>query len=92
VHNGTDTNAPGCQDYGKEAPQGVRVTKQEIAVKRPQEAEVLPSPTCPLCHTLDHTITNADLAAGAAWRCARCGQTWSAERLATAAAYARYAS
>jgi len=50
------------------------------------------SPTCPLCHTLDHTITADSLRVGAEWACTRCGQTWSAARLETAAAYARYQS
>jgi transposase-like protein len=49
-------------------------------------------PTCPLCHTLDHTITSDDCRAGAFWACTRCGQTWSAARLHTAAAYAEYAA
>jgi ribosomal protein L37AE/L43A len=49
-------------------------------------------PTCPLCHTLDQTVTADALAAGAAWACTRCGQTWSATRLEAAAAYARYAA
>ena len=48
------------------------------------------SPTCPLCQTLDGTVTSDSLGAGAAWACTRCGQTWSAARLETAAAYARY--
>jgi transposase-like protein len=50
------------------------------------------SPTCPLCHTLDQTITSDTLQAGAAWVCTRCGQTWSDARLTTAAAYAHYAA
>ncbi|HSL23674.1 MAG TPA: hypothetical protein VK886_19235 [Vicinamibacterales bacterium] len=50
------------------------------------------SPTCPLCHTLDRTVTADSLRAGAAWDCTRCGQTWTAERLETAAAYALYAA
>jgi predicted Zn finger-like uncharacterized protein len=50
------------------------------------------TPTCPLCHTLDHTLTNDSLAAGGEWQCTRCGQTWNATRLATAAAHdKRYA-
>jgi transposase-like protein len=48
------------------------------------------SPTCPLCHTLDHTVTSDSLRGGAEWACTRCGQTWSAARLATAAAYELY--
>ena len=47
-------------------------------------------PTCPLCHTVDHTVTPAALAIGASWSCLRCSQRWDAARLATAAAYARY--
>lgn len=46
--------------------------------------------TCPLCHTVDETVTPASLRAGATWKCTRCGQTWSAERLETVAAYARF--
>jgi transposase-like protein len=47
-------------------------------------------PTCPLCHTVDHTVTATTLEAGASWNCTRCGQTWSARRLAAVAAYKRY--
>ena len=50
------------------------------------------SPTCPLCHTLDTSITASSLAAGSIWRCTRCGQQWSAARLGTAAAYEAYAA
>jgi hypothetical protein len=46
--------------------------------------------TCPLCHTADATLTNASLAAGADWRCGRCGQMWDQKRLATVAAYAAW--
>ena len=48
------------------------------------------APVCALCHTLDRTISAESLAAGATWACTRCGQTWSAARLETAAAYAQY--
>jgi hypothetical protein len=47
---------------------------------------------CPLCHTLDRAMSAESLQAGASWRCARCGQMWSAVRLATSAAYSRYMS
>ena len=50
------------------------------------------SPTCPLCHTLDPTLTSDSLHAGAEWTCTRCSQTWSAARLATVAAYDQYES
>lgn len=46
--------------------------------------------TCPLCHTSDLLITPDALAAGATWACTTCGQRWSAARLETVAAYARY--
>lgn len=46
---------------------------------------------CPLCHTPAPTITDAELKAGGAWQCLRCGQQWDVLRLATAAAYTAYA-
>ena len=54
-----------------------------------QAANDVLSAMCPLCHTLDHTVTPESLRAGAGWRCARCGQKWDAARLETAAAYQR---
>jgi hypothetical protein len=50
------------------------------------------SATCPLCHTLDHTVSPDSLRAGATWGCTRCGQIWSATRLETVAEYAQYAA
>jgi ribosomal protein L37AE/L43A len=61
----------------------------QIAVEPRHDPELAVSPTCPLCHTRDHTIASDALAAGAFWTCTRCGQRWTAARLATAAAYAR---
>jgi transposase-like protein len=49
-------------------------------------------PVCPLCHTCDQVVTPESLAAGATWACTTCGQSWSAERLETVAAYAQYAA
>jgi transposase len=46
--------------------------------------------SCPLCHTVNPTMTDDALATGAYWVCTRCGQTWDAHRLAAVAAYARY--
>ena len=46
--------------------------------------------TCPLCHTVDRTVTPDSLASGATWKCARCGQTWSGEGLERRAAYDRF--
>ena len=49
------------------------------------------SPTmCPLCHTVDTTVTEATLATGGGWHCTTCGQRWDAARLATVAAYAQF--
>ena len=46
--------------------------------------------TCPRCHLVDATMTNASLAAGGYWRCVRCGSNWDQARLATVAAYAAW--
>lgn len=43
--------------------------------------------TCPRCHAVDTTLTNAALAAGRDWRCQRCQQRWDKNRIATVAAY-----
>lgn len=48
------------------------------------------TPLCPLCHTLDRTISAESLHAGATWNCTVCGQVWSMRRLETVAAYAQY--
>ena len=47
---------------------------------------------CPLCHTPDLRMTDAALRAGGSWRCSVCDQMWSAERLATVAAYVAFAA
>ena len=52
-------------------------------------AAVIP-PTCPLCHTVDTTVTAETLHAGASWRCLTCDQVWSERRLDAVAAYAQY--
>ena len=54
--------------------------------------ELLGFATCPSCRTTDATMTNDAGEKGADWRCRRCGQTWSATRLATVAAYAAWVS
>lgn len=48
--------------------------------------------TCPLCRTTHTTMTNDAVGKGADWQCARCGQKWSATRLATVTAYAAWVS
>jgi len=58
---------------------------------RSEAPPVLASPAvCPLCHTVEPTLTDDSLRAGAEWTCTRCGQMWSALRLATVASYVRY--
>ena len=49
-----------------------------------------PGTMCPLCHRVDHTVTETALATGGGWRCATCGQRWDAARLETVAAYELY--
>lgn len=61
-----------------------------IAFRLDQLAVV--SAECPLCHTIDQKVTSESLRAGASWACTRCGQTWDAQRLETAAAYAQFAA
>ncbi len=51
------------------------------------EAGIVQSVTCPLCHT-GASLTQNALQAGEAWRCVRCGQHWDAGRVAAVAAYA----
>jgi transposase-like protein len=46
--------------------------------------------SCPLCHTVDKTVTLETLRAGASWKCARCGQSWDGERLERVNAYTRF--
>ena len=48
--------------------------------------------TCPSCHTVDATVTNAAISGGADWLCARCGQKWDATRLVAVAAYGAWVS
>lgn len=47
---------------------------------------------CPLCHTPEPRMTDVALKAGESWRCSVCDQQWSAQRLATVAAYAAFAA
>lgn len=48
--------------------------------------------SCSLCHTTHPSLTRDALEAAGDWRCSRCGQRWSARRLATVAAYAAWAA
>jgi len=54
--------------------------------------ELLGFATCPSCRATDATMTYDALGKGTDWKCARCGQKWSATRLATVAAYAAWVS
>ena len=55
-------------------------------------AEGMERVVCPSCHTCDPVMTADQLARGADWDCGRCGQVWNTKRLATASAYATWAS
>jgi transposase-like protein len=48
------------------------------------------SATCLLCHTVHESVSPASPQIAASWTCARCGQTWTAARLKTVAAYKWY--
>jgi hypothetical protein len=54
--------------------------------------DVVVTPVCPLCHTVDTTVTAESLRGGGYWRCTVCSQSWDARRLETAAAYADFAA
>jgi len=54
--------------------------------------EVVGFATCPMCHTVDPTMTNMALGGGADWHCSRCGQRWDTIRLAAVAGYAMWLS
>ena len=63
---------------------------RRLATLEPATGTAAVLPVCPLCHTLDRTITAEALRNGAEWVCGRCGQRWGVPQLATAAAYAQY--
>jgi hypothetical protein len=54
------------------------------------DSQPLPLPICPLCHTVDKTISPETLAAGGAWACTLCSQNWSQSRLDVVTAYKQY--
>ena len=54
--------------------------------------EMLGFATCPSCRTTDATMIYDAQGRGTDWQCARCGQKWSATRLATVAEYAAWVS
>jgi predicted Zn finger-like uncharacterized protein len=47
--------------------------------------EPAPPVACPSCHTARQQGTQQVAAAGGDWRCGRCGEQWTASRLATVA-------
>ena len=67
----------------------MNITLFAVATTAP---ELLGFATCPLCRTTHTTMTNDAVGKDADWQCARCGQKWSATRLATVAAYAAWVS
>ena len=63
------------------------LSRPEAIIARPQPA-IHGYATCPLCHTIERSLSDDALAAGGGWRCTMCDQRWDAPRLATVAAYA----
>lgn len=55
----------------------------------PLTPAIAPAPpvACPSCHTARQGATDEVAAPGAYWLCERCGQQWTARRLATVAEY-----
>jgi ribosomal protein L37AE/L43A len=49
-----------------------------------------PSLACPTCHTPMSMFTGEALKTGGDWKCDRCGQKWTASRLATVAEYGEW--
>jgi transposase-like protein len=54
--------------------------------------DLVVAPVCPLCHTIDTTVSAESLRRGGWWRCTVCSQSWDATRLETTAAYADFAA
>ena len=57
----------------------------QLASPRDASAELAGRAACPVCHT-----TTSSARAQFPWQCGRCGQRWSARRVATVAAYAAW--
>lgn len=53
---------------------------------RDKKSDIQVPVMCPMCHTGSPLSPHA-IAAGAEWRCVRCGQLWDAPRLVTVATY-----
>jgi hypothetical protein len=51
------------------------------------DVPTVPVAACPLCHTPSARLCDEEFAAGGDWQCSTCGQNWTAQRLATVAAY-----
>ena len=69
----------------------MRSFPQAQAATAPPDPVIQRHATCPLCHTIDMSLSNDALASGGGWRCTICDQRWDAPRLATVAAYAAWA-
>ena len=85
-------------DVGAETSAGTPVAEPSRPIGNPAfgstpavNSGLLQTATCPLCHTDEAETTDHALTCDERWRCARCGQRWSARRIATVAAYAEWA-
>ena len=61
---------------------------------RPLAPFIAPAPpvACPSCLTARAQVSEEVAAAGGDWRCERCGERWTASRLATVAEYEAWSS
>jgi hypothetical protein len=77
---------------GRANPGGVTVNRPVNIESKAVRADAMTLAACPSCHTTDAAMTYGSMAAGAGWRCGRCGQQWTASRMATVAAYTAWAA
>ena len=91
THMNTQSGAVSAwEDEGGAAPSHATGTAETVEEQGDRRTRNRPVGTCPLCHAVDGAVTAESLEGGDGWTCATCGQTWTARRLETVAAYAHY--
>ena len=70
----------------------VPASRPSMSTLRPSAPQLVGFATCPSCRATHATVTHEAVGKGADWHCARCGQQWSATRVAAVAAYADWVS
>jgi hypothetical protein len=66
------------------------MTASQLVGASPTPSVTPAAVTCPQCQTQAPPAIEGVLASGGDWSCPRCHQNWSARRLQTVAAYARW--